>query len=62
LSFLTKLAQAELLTGVSRIKAVIGPDSDGGFSISSLRRPRPSARAISVEGVGQKNTDAEKGE
>jgi hypothetical protein len=38
LSFLTKLAQAELRAGVT-IKAVIGPDTDGGFSISSLRRP-----------------------
>jgi hypothetical protein len=37
LSFLTKLAQAELRAGVT-IKAVIGPDTDGGFSIFSSRK------------------------
>jgi hypothetical protein len=36
-SFLTKLAQAELRAGV-RIKAVIGPDTDGGFSIFRRRK------------------------
>jgi hypothetical protein len=34
---LIKLAQAELRAGVP-IKAVIGPDTDGGFSIFSLRK------------------------
>jgi hypothetical protein len=37
-AFLTKLAQTELLAGVSRIKAVVGPDTDGGFSIFSSRK------------------------
>jgi hypothetical protein len=37
LSFLTKLAQAEFATGCEQIEAVIGPDSDGGFSIFSSR-------------------------
>jgi hypothetical protein len=36
--FLTKLAQTELLAGMSRIKAVVGPDADGGFSIFSSRK------------------------
>jgi hypothetical protein len=61
LSFLTKLAQAELRAGCDyQSRHRTGHRWRLFYFITPP--PRPSARAISVERVGQKNTDAEKGE